>query len=103
MTLSSICQREYALTVDATTKQMPLQNKVSFALDGCTSTNQLVITSVIAYYMHRNWALHECQLAFDQVDRLLCSRFERELKMTGQGPTYWRKDSHTFEGCACSF
>ena len=53
-TLSNICRREYALTVDATTKQLPSQNKVSLALDGWTSTNKLAITSVIAYYMDLN-------------------------------------------------
>jgi len=75
-TLSNICLREYALTVDAIKKQLPLQNKVSLALDGWTSTNKLFIMSVIAYYMDRKWALREFQLAFDEVDRLFCSRFE---------------------------
>jgi hypothetical protein len=45
-------------------------------LDGWTSMNKLAITSVIAYYMDQNWALHDVQLAFDVVDRLFCSRFE---------------------------
>ena len=76
MTLSNICWREYALTVDAIKKQLPLRNKVSLALDGWTSTNKLAITSVIAYYMDRNWALREVQLAFDEVNRLCISRFE---------------------------
>jgi len=47
-TLSNICRREYALTVDAIKKQLPIRNKVSLALDGWTSTNKLAITSVIA-------------------------------------------------------
>jgi hypothetical protein len=102
-TLSNICQREYALTVDAIKKQLPIRNKVSLALDGWTSTNQLAITSVIAYYLDRNWALREVQLAFDEVDRLLCSCFESYLRMIGQGPTYWSKASRTFEGRAGSF
>jgi len=76
-TLSKICRREYALTVYAIKKQLPLRNTVSLALDGWTSTNKLAITSVIAYNMDRNWALREVQLAFDEVDRLFCSRFER--------------------------
>jgi len=76
MTLSNICRREYALTVDAIKKQLPIRNKVSLALDGWTSTNKLAITSVIAYYMDRNWALREVQLAFDEVDRLFGSHFE---------------------------
>jgi hypothetical protein len=64
------------MTVDAIKKQLPLRNKVSLALDGWTSTNKLAITSVIAYYMDRNWALREVQLAFDEVNRLFISRFE---------------------------
>jgi len=32
--------------------------------------------SVIAYYMDRNWAVREVQLAFDEVNRLFCSRFK---------------------------
>jgi len=38
-TLSNICWREYALTVDAIKKHLLLRNKFSLALDGCTSTN----------------------------------------------------------------
>jgi len=75
-TLSNICRREYALTVDAINKQLPVRNKVSLALDGWTSTNKLAIMSVIAYYMDQNWALREVQLAFDEVDRMFYSRFE---------------------------
>jgi hypothetical protein len=75
-TLSNICRREYALTVDAIEKQLPVRNKVSLALDGWTSTNKLGITSVIVYYMDRNWALREVHLAFREVDRLFYSRFE---------------------------
>jgi hypothetical protein len=62
--------------VDAIKKQLPLGNKVSLALDGWTSTNKLEIMSVIAYYMDRNWALREVQLAFDEVHRLFISHFE---------------------------
>ena len=76
VTLHHICQREYASTVDATKKQLPKRNKVSLALDAWTSTNKLAIQSVIAYYMDRNWALREVQLAFNEVDRLFCSRFK---------------------------
>ena len=50
-TLSNICRREYALTVDAIKKQLPIRNNVSLALDGWTSTNKLAIMLVIAYYM----------------------------------------------------
>jgi len=83
MTLSNICWREYALTVEAIKKRLPLRNKVSFALDGLTSTNQLAITSVIAYCVDRNWALHEVQLAFDEVNRLFWSCFESYFRITG--------------------
>jgi len=38
-TLSNICQKEYALTLDAIKKQLPLRNTVSSTLDGWTSTN----------------------------------------------------------------
>jgi hypothetical protein len=75
-TLSNICQREYTLTLDAIKKQLPSRNKVSFALDGWTSMNNLARTSVIAYYMDRNWALLEIQLASDEVDSQFFSYFE---------------------------
>jgi len=76
MTLSDICRSVYALTVDAIKMQLLLRYKVSLALDGWTSTNKLTITSVIVYYIDRNWVLREVQLAFDEVDRLFCSFFE---------------------------
>jgi len=75
-TISNICWRTCALTVDAIKKQLLLQNKVSLALDGCSSTNKRAITSVIAYYIDRNRDLSEVQLAFDEVDRLFLSAFE---------------------------
>jgi len=62
--------------MDVIKKQLPQRNKFSLALDGWTSTNKLAITSVIAYYMDRNWALREFQQAFNEVDRLFISRFE---------------------------
>jgi len=102
-TLSNICCREYAVTMDAIKKQLPYRNKVSLALDGWTPTNKLAITSVIAYHMDRNWALGEVQLTFDEVDRQIFSRFESWLRMIGQGTTYCSKTSCTFAGCAGSF
>jgi len=75
-TLSNICQREYALTVDAIKKHLPSQNKDSLPLDGWTSRNKLTIKSVNAYYMDRNWALREVQLTFDEIARLFFSCFE---------------------------
>ena len=74
-TPSNICRREYAPTVDVIRKQLPSQNQVSLALDRWTSTTKLTITSVIAYYMDRNCTLPEVQLAFNEVNRLLFSRF----------------------------
>jgi len=44
MTLTIIRWREYALTVEAIKKQLPLRNKVCLVLDGWTSTNELAIT-----------------------------------------------------------
>jgi len=102
-TLSNICRREYTLTVDAINKQLPSTNKVSFALEGWTSTNKLVITSVIAYYMDRKWALQEVQLAFDEVDSPIFSYFESSLRITGQGSAYGSTSSRTFERSSWSF
>jgi hypothetical protein len=75
-TLSNICRREYALTVDAIKKQLPLRNKVSLALDRWTSSYKLATTSVIAYYIYQDWSLREVQFAFDEVNRQFCFRFE---------------------------
>jgi len=49
LTLSNICRREYAPTLDAIKNQSPSRKKVSLALDWWTSTNKLAITLVIAY------------------------------------------------------
>jgi len=76
MSLRNICQRKYALTIHAIKMQLRSGNNVSLALDWCTSMNELAITSVIAYYMDRNWALRDVQLTFDEVDRLFFSCFE---------------------------
>jgi len=73
MSFSKICWMEYALTVVAITKQLTPQNNVSLVWDGWTSTKKLAIMSVIAYYMDRNWALYEVQLALDEADRLFIS------------------------------
>jgi len=75
-TLSTICRRESALTVDLIKKELPSRNKVSLALDGSTSTNKLAITLVIAYYVDWNWALREVQLTIDEVNYLYFSRFK---------------------------
>jgi len=102
-TLSNICQSQYEQSVDAIKKQLPWWKKVSLAVDGWTSTNKPAITSVIAYNINQDWALHNVQLAFDEVDCQFFSGFKRWLKMTGQGPIYWSKDSGRFEECAWSF
>ena len=39
-TLRNICRREYALTVESITKQLPIRNKVSLASDGRTDINK---------------------------------------------------------------
>jgi len=96
-------QSEHALTEDANKKQLPSLNTVSLALDGWTSTNKIAILSVIAYYMDRSWALREAQLALNEVDRLYFSPFECQLRLIGQGLTYWIKASCAFEEHAWSF
>ena len=75
-TLSNICWREYALTVDGIRKQISSRNKVCLPLEAWISMNKLVITLVIAYYMDRNLALREVQLAFAEVDALFFSALE---------------------------
>jgi hypothetical protein len=75
-TVCKICYREYAQTVDAVKKQLPLSNIVSLALDQWTSTNEVAIMSVIAYYIQRKWALREFQLGFNEFDHLFGCNFE---------------------------
>jgi len=75
-TLSNICRREYALTVDAIKKQLLSRNKVSLDLHGWIWTNKVAITSDIAYYIDRNWALGKVQFAFDEVNHLLFTHCE---------------------------
>jgi len=75
-TLSNICRRKYALTMDAIKKPAPSQNKVSLTLNGWTSRNTLAIMSFIAYYRDQNWALHKLQLPFNEVDSLFLSHFK---------------------------
>jgi len=96
-TLSSICQREYTLTVDAIKKQLPSRNIVSLALHGWTSANKLAITTDIAYYMYEKAALPEVQLAFDEVDSPFFSHLESSLTITGQGSKYGSMASRIFE------
>jgi len=76
MTFGNICWWDYALTVDAVKKQLPLCNEVSLPLKEQTSTNELSVTLVIGYYMDPNWALREVQLAFDEVNRQFFPGFE---------------------------
>jgi hypothetical protein len=96
-TRSNICRSEYTLPVAAIKKQLLSTNKVSLALDGWTSTIKLAIMSVIAYYMDRNWALRQVQLAFKEVDSPIFSYFERSVRITGQGSAYGSMSSRTFE------
>jgi len=102
-TSSDISRREYALSLNAIKKQLPARNNVSLTLDGCTSMNKLAITSAIAQCMDWHCALHEVQLAFDEVDRLFLSHFEIQMSIIDQWPTYWSKDSRTFVGYSWSF
>jgi hypothetical protein len=68
--LTNLLHREYETTLLAIKSQIPKGQKVSLALDGWTSKNNLAITSVIAYYIGRNWSLEEVQLAFEEVRSL---------------------------------
>jgi len=76
MTFSNLCRKKYAETMHAIQKQLPSWNKVSLAFDRWMSTNKLVITAVIAYYMDQNWALREVHLTLTEVDCLFFSWFE---------------------------
>jgi len=103
LSLSNLCQTDYALIVHAIKNQLPSWNTVSLALDGWTSTHKLAITSIISFFRDRNGALSEVQLAFNEVDHLFFSPFQSYLRMIGQRPTYCSKASGAFEICASSF
>jgi hypothetical protein len=47
--------------------------------------------------MDRHWALREVQLAFDEVDRLIFSSFERSSMITAQLSAYGSTSSQIFE------
>ena len=66
-TLTNLLAREYQMTIVAIKNQIPRGQKVSIALDGWTSQNRLAITSVILYYISKNWTLEEVQIAFEEV------------------------------------
>ena len=84
-TLTIICWRDYALTMYAMQKQLPSQNQVCLALDGWISRNKLTIPSIIAYYIDRNWALHEVQLTTNVVVHLLSSDRESWFQIIRPG------------------
>ena len=65
--LSCLLHEEYQKTLEEIKGQIPGGQRVSIALDGWTSKNRLAITSVIMYYISRNWTLEEVQLAFEEV------------------------------------
>jgi hypothetical protein len=65
--LTCLLRNEYGKTLEAIKGQIPRGQRVSIALDGWTSQNRLAITSVIMYYISRNWTLEEVQLAFEEV------------------------------------
>jgi hypothetical protein len=95
-TLSNNCQRKYPQLGDAIGKQLQVGNNVSLALDSWIAMNTLAITLVIASYTDWNWALGEVQLPVNEIDGQFFSAFESQLRMIGQGPTYWSKASSTF-------
>lgn len=66
-TLRRLLATEYETTVKAIRDGIPEGQKVALALDGWTSGNKLAISSVIMYYISKNWELKEVQLAFEEV------------------------------------
>ena len=58
-------------------KQLPSRNTVSLALDNEKSTNKLIITSVVSYYMVGSWVLGDVILSVDEVDCLFFPAFKR--------------------------
>jgi len=74
--LSTICLGGLELTVDVINKQLLAQRKFNLALDGWTSINKIARTSVIAYYINQDQALHEVQVAFANVNRQFVACFE---------------------------
>jgi len=102
-TLSNIFWSEYAQTVDANKKQLPLWNKVSLALGRWTLPNKLAITSANAYSMDWNLSLSEVHFAFDEGEGQFISSFENYLRMPNQTPTYCTKASRAFGERAWSF
>jgi len=102
-TRSNICARECVLTLDSIRKQLPSRNEVSLALEGWTSTNKLVIMSVITYTEDYNWAMYEVQLDFDEVDNLFYCYSETKSRMIGLESPCGRTASCTFEVGSWSF
>jgi len=102
-TLSTICRREYSVTVDAIKQQLPSINQLSFALDGWTSMKKWTITWVITYYMDPNCALQEVPVTFDDVEGLFSFSFEFGLRIIGQWSTYRSQASDRFEGGSGAF
>ena len=66
-TLRQLLATEYEKTTKAIQDNIPEGQKVGLALDGWTSGNKLAISSVIMYYISKNWELKEVQLAFEEV------------------------------------
>ena len=66
-TLRRLLATEYEKTTQAIRDNIPEGQKVGLALDGWTSGNKLAISSVIMYYISKNWELKEVQLAFEEV------------------------------------
>ena len=89
--------------MDAKNNQLLSGNNVRSDLDICLVTKKLTITFDIAYYIVQNCEFHELQVAVNEVDDLFVSGFDRQLKMIGQGPTYWSRANHVSEGGDASY
>ena len=78
-TLRRLLSTEYEKTTQAIRDNIPEGQKVGQALDGWTSGNKLAISSVIMYYISKNWELKEVQLAFEEVCGLCPTQYYYNL------------------------
>lgn len=85
--LSNVCQREYALAVDAIKNKLLWRNKLSLATDRLKLKNNLTVMAVIAYCMERDWAMGGVELTLDKVRWRFMSPVASKFCITGQRQT----------------
>ena len=66
-TVQRLLMREYQLAVKAIATLIPMDRKISIAIDAWTSPNKLAILSIIGYFVTSDWRLAEIQLGFEQI------------------------------------